>query len=60
MLVPQETVGDNRIIKNEQTIFTKLISNLEHWPSGGDTGARVLRCLEKDPSKSQTIFACDD
>lgn len=62
VLVPQETVGDNRIIKNEQTILTKLISNLEHWPSGGDTGARLPRCLEKGPSKIQTFFinACDD
>lgn len=51
MLVQQETVGDNRIIKNEQTILTILISYLEHWQSGGDTGARVPRCLEKDPSK---------
>lgn len=51
MLVPQEKVGDNRIIKNEQTVLTKLISYLEQLPSGGDTGARVPRCLEKDPSK---------
>lgn len=56
MLVPQETIGDNGIIKNEQTILTKLISNLEHWPSGGDTGARVPGVLRRTLAKSKPFL----